>query len=153
MSRRYAPVLWTLLALFCLRVLGQVLVVFFNVRWLPPMKEWYSGLLPYPLLLPAQILIIALFAKICTDFSRGRGFFVEPRPFFARYVLGFGYGYLAVMVLRYPMRMYLHPEARWFGQAIPIFFHWILATHIILVGRYHRARLAAAGTAAATRVA
>jgi hypothetical protein len=127
--------------LFCLRVIGQMLVVFLDVKWLPPTSEWYSGLLPYPLLLPAQVLIVALLAKVCLDFTRGRGFFVEPRPVFGRYVLWFGYLYLATMVLRYPIRMYLHPEARWFGQTIPIFFHWILASFVILFGLYHRAQL------------
>jgi hypothetical protein len=132
-------VLWTLLGLFGLRVLGQVLVAFLGVNWLPPMPEWYSGLLPYPLLLPAQIILIALLAKVCLDFSRGRGFFVVPRQEFGRYVLWFGYLYLGVMLLRYPIRMYLHPEARWFGQTIPIFFHWVLASFVIVFARYHRA--------------
>jgi hypothetical protein len=142
-SRSYAPALWTLLGLFCLRVVGQMLVVFFHVDWLPPTEEWYSGLLPYPLLLPAQFLIIGLLAKVALDFTRGRGYFVEPRRAFARYVFWFGCLYLGTMVLRYPIRMYLHPEARWFGQTIPIFFHWVLATFVILFGRYHRARLRA----------
>jgi hypothetical protein len=140
-SRHYAPWLWLLLALFVGRVVGQLLVAYTAATWLPPMPEWYSGLLPYSLLLPAQVLIIGLLAKICIDVSRGRGFFVEPRPVFGRPVLLFGYLYLAVMVIRYPIRMYLHPEARWFGQTIPIFFHWILATYVILFGHYHRSQL------------
>ena len=45
---RVAWVLWTLLALFVLRVTGQALVAFLEVGFLPPMSEWYSGLLPYP---------------------------------------------------------------------------------------------------------
>lgn len=137
-TRRYAPALWALLALFCLRVLGQMLVAFFGVDWLPSMEQWYSGLLPYHVLLPAQLLIIALLAKVCLDFSRGQGYFVEPHLTFGTYLLWFGYVYLAVMLVRYPVRMYLHPEARWFGQTIPIFFHWVLAIYLILVGRYHR---------------
>src|SRR2546422_879323 len=56
--RRLAPALWALLALFVLRVSGQALVAFLGVPWLPPMREWYSGLLAYPLLLPSQLLII-----------------------------------------------------------------------------------------------
>lgn len=46
--------LWTLLALFALRVAGQALVAFSDVRFLPPMQAWYSGLMPYPYLLPSQ---------------------------------------------------------------------------------------------------
>jgi hypothetical protein len=140
--QRLAPLLWVLLGLFVLRVTGQALVAFLDVRFLPPMPQWYSGLMPYEYLLPAQIVIIALMARICLDFTLGRGWFVAPRRFFAVYWLGFGWVYLAVMVVRYPVQMALHPEMRWLGGTIPIFFHWVLAAFMILVGVYHRRRLA-----------
>ena len=129
---RGAWVLWTLLALFVLRVTGQALVAFLDVGFLPPMGEWYSGLLPYPYLLPAQILIIVVMAKICLDFTRGTGFFFAPRRFFAVHWLYFGYLYLAVMIARF----------LWFGPSIPVFFHWVLAAFVIRVGLEHRRRLA-----------
>ena len=118
-----------------------MLVAFVGVSWLPPMEAWYSGLMPYPYLLPSQFLIIALYGKVCLDFTRGDGFFVQPRPAFGRSVLVFGYVYFAAMILRYLLRMSLHPEARWFGETIPILFHWVLASFIIAFGRYHRAQL------------
>jgi hypothetical protein len=130
-----------LLFAFCCRVLGQALVAFLHVTWLPPMEEWYSGLMAYPLLLPAQLLIIAVFTKVCWDFSRGAGYFMQTRTLFGRAVLWFGYAYLAAMVLRYIIRMSLYPEARWFGGTIPILFHWVLASFIIVFGQYHRDRL------------
>ena len=136
--RRLAPLLWTLLGLFVLRVTGQALVACCNAGFLPPMAEWYSGLMPYEYLLPSQIAIIALMVKICIDFTREQGLFVAPRRLFAVEWLYFGYVYLAVMVARYPLTMYLHPEARWFGGTIPIFFHWVLAAFVISVGLYHR---------------
>lgn len=139
--RQLALLLWALLVLFVMRVTGQAMVAFLDIRFLPPMQEWYSGLLPYEYLLPAQVIIIALMARICLDFTRGRGFFVQPRHFFAFYWLYFGYLYLAVMILRYPIQMYLHPESRWFGGTIPIFFHWVLAAFVICVGRYHHGKL------------
>jgi hypothetical protein len=139
--RRLATLLWILLFAFCLRVLGQVLVAFAGVSWLPPMEAWYSGLMPYPYLLPSQFLIIALYGKVCLDFTRGEGFFVRSRPAFGRSVLLCGYLYLAVMIVRYIIRMSLYPETRWFGGTIPIFFHWILASFIIAFGQYHRGRL------------
>ena len=141
--QRLAPLLWALLALFVLRVTGQALVAFFDVDFLPPMQEWYSGLLPYEYLLPSQVAIIGLMTKICLEFTRGRGFFVEPGRFFSVYWLYFGYLYLAIMIARYPIQMALHPEARWFGGTIPIFFHWMLAAFVISVGLYHRRRLRA----------
>jgi hypothetical protein len=69
--RRYSRGLLLLLFLFCLRVIGQMLVAFLHVSFLPPMKEWFSGLLPYPELLVSQFLIILLFSKIWSDFHRG----------------------------------------------------------------------------------
>ncbi len=139
--RQLVWLLWVLLFAFCCRVLGQALVAFLGVTWLPPMEAWYSGLMPYPYLLPSQVLIIALYAKICVDFTRGTGYFMQTRPPFGRGVLWFGYVYLAAMILRYIIRMSLYPEARWFGGTIPIFFHWVLASFIIAFGRYHHARL------------
>ena len=55
-----ASLLWALLVLFILRVLGQALVAFADVRFLPPMEAWYSGLMPYEYLLPSQIAIIGV---------------------------------------------------------------------------------------------
>jgi len=140
-SRWIAPLLWTLLGLFVLRVAGQALVAFLRVEFLPPMREWYSGLLSYRYLLPSQLAITALMVKICVDFTRSRGWFVEPSRFLATYWLGFGYFYLAVMLARYPAQIYFQPETRWFGGTIPIFFHWVLAAFVILVGLHHRHRL------------
>ncbi|MBI5316983.1 MAG: hypothetical protein HZB34_13545 [Nitrospirae bacterium] len=139
-SRRLVWLLWMLLFAFCCRVLGQALVAFLHVTWLPPMEEWYSGLMAYPLLLPTQLLIIAIFTKVCWDFTRGHGYFVQAKPLFGRTVLWFGYAYLAGMVLRYIIHMNLNPEARWFGGTIPILFHWVLAAFIIAFGQYHRGR-------------
>ena len=139
--RRLVWLLWMLLFAFCCRVLGQALVAFLDVRWLPPMEEWYSGLMAYPLLFPTQLLIIAIYTKVCRDFTQGDGFFVQTRPLFGRGVLWFGYVYLITMILRYIIRMSLYPEARWFGGVIPIFFHWVLACFIIAFGLYHRGRL------------
>ena len=53
----YLPLMWACVILFMFRVLGQVYVALYAPRWLPPLREWYSGLLPYYPLLPAQRLI------------------------------------------------------------------------------------------------
>ena len=137
-ARRLAPLLWTLLGLFVLRVIGQVIVVLYAPIWLPPMGQWYSGLLPYPVLLPVQIALIVLMVKICADFSRGDGWFVRPRRWLGKPTLLFGYLYFAAMVVRYCVRMWLVPEARWSGGTIPIFFHFVLAGFVITVGMFHR---------------
>jgi hypothetical protein len=137
-ARNYAISLWLLLGLFCLRVMGQVMVAFWNVSFLPPMKEWQSGLLPYPLLLISQLLIIILFGKVAVDFTRQNGYFAYPNARLGRGLLLFGKIYLVAMIARYIIRMSLYPDQRWFGGTIPIFFHWVLASFILLVGTYHR---------------
>jgi hypothetical protein len=116
-----------------MRVAGQALVAFFDAGFLPPMEDWYSGLMPYQYLLPAQILIIAVLAKICVDFTRRRGLFFEPRKFFSTVWLWFGYVYLLAMIAR-AIFLWDHP--------LPIVFHWVLAAFVIAVGHSHRARLA-----------
>ena len=139
--QRLAPLLWFLAAAFVARVAAQMLVAFGQVTWLPPMSEWMSGLMPYPYLLPSQFVMIALCVKVCFDFTRGEGWFVESRPFFARGVLYFGYIYFGGMIVRYVVQMIVRPETRWFGGTIPIVFHLVLATFVIAFGRWHRARL------------
>ena len=136
-SHRLAPFLWALLIIFILRVIGQMLVAFGWQGFLPPMEEWYSGLIPYPWLVVSQVLIIILYGKVCLDFSRGEGFFTTPRCGLGKGLLIFGSVYLAVMIIRYALRMWLHPEARWFGGAIPIFLHWVLASFLLVVGNFH----------------
>lgn len=136
-AQRLAPILWILLFLFILRVIGQILVVLDLVDFLPPMEEWQSGLLPYQYLLPSQIVIIVFYGKICWDFSRGKGFFVVPFKRLGKGFLVFGTVYFISMVVRYILQMIIYPETRWFGGTIPIFLHFVLATFLILVGKYH----------------
>ena len=139
--RGYAAALWVLLSLFVLRVVGQALVAFLDVKILPPMEEWYSGLLPYPWLLPSQFLIILLYSKVCIDFTRGNGFSVVPRRSFGLGFLAFGSVYFGVMVARYVIRMSLYPHERWTGGSIPTFFHWVLAAYLLVFGTYHWVRV------------
>lgn len=136
-ARRLAPVLWVLLFVFILRVIGQMFVAIGWQGFLPPMKAWYSGLIPYPWLIVCQIAIIILYGKVCLDFSRGEGFFMVPRRGLGKGLLIVGSIYLAGMILRYVLRMAFHPEARWFGGTIPIFLHWVLATFLLIVGNFH----------------
>jgi uncharacterized protein len=137
-SRRYSRVLLILLFLFCLRVIGQMLVAFLHVSFLPPMKEWFSGLLPYPELVVSQILIILLFSKVCSDFYRGTGYFVKLSPRFSSNLIIFGCVYFSGMIVRYVLRMSLYPDQRWFGGTIPIIFHCVLASFILVMARFNR---------------
>ena len=146
---RYTLVLCTCTALFVLRVLGQAVVAVWNVGFLPPFEQWYSGLLPYPLLLPAQIAIAALMLKIVVDFARGEGYFVSLRPRTGRILVGLGVLYALAMVARYVVTMAAYPERRWFAGTIPIWFHLVLAAFVLTLG-YSQVRRDAVATAGTT---
>jgi hypothetical protein len=145
--RSYAPLLWTLTGLFLVRVIAQLLVAAFGVAWLPPMRAWYSGLVPYPLLLPAQVLILGLMTAIAAGFTSGAGRFVAPRPRLGAALRGLAWVYAGAMAVRYAVTMARFPERRWLGDGtIPIVFHWVLAAFLLTLAYYHlRAGRHAAG--------
>ena len=127
----------TLLVMFFLRVMGQFVVALDYRSFLPPMEQWQSGLLPYSVLLGCQLLIITLFGKICIDIATQQGFFAVKRPMAGAFLIKFSYVYYLAMVVRYCVQMYLYPDDRWFGHTIPIVFHFVLATFLLLLGRYN----------------
>lgn len=135
-ERFYSLILGGLAFAFFWRVLGQVMVYWRVVDFLPPMEQWQSGLLPYPVLLGSQIAIMALQAKTSTDLWRGSGFFAIRRPLAGTVVGWVSYVYFAGMVLRYVLTMTWHPERRWFGGTIPIFFHFVLAGYLWVYSRF-----------------
>lgn len=132
---------WVLIvcaALFALRVFGQVVVALYAPRWLPAMEHWYSGLMPYRYLLPAQFVLLTLMVLIAYDIQRMDGFFaaggweaLSPALRLAAVV------YFGAMVARYVLTMALRPERRWFKRTIPIWFHMVLATALWTFGSYH----------------
>ena len=136
--RTYSITLGCLAALFMARVAGQAAVAFFHVGFLPPMQEWYSGLLPYPLLLPVQLAILAFQFEVSRELWVGRGRLVVPRPRLGTFLKWFSLVYFVGMLTRYIITMALFPERRWFGGSIPIFLHWVLAAYLYLLSRYYR---------------
>jgi hypothetical protein len=142
----YPILLGTFTLLFIGRVLGQVLVAFFNVNFLPPIEHWYSGLIPYPILLPIQVIIIIVMVKIVFDFATGTGFFIVPRPRAGVFLKWFSYIYFLSMVLRYIITMLLYPELRWFSHTLPIWFHMVLAAFLYTFSHFHINRVQPAHT-------
>lgn len=127
--------LWIFLALFLLRVPGQMVVVLRAPSWLPPMEQW--NLTPYRLLLPTQILFLAVMGWIATDLTRAAGFLARPNGVLGLSLIWFSYVYVGAMVTRYVVRMGRRPEQRWSGGAIPIVFHFVLAAFVHTLGSYH----------------
>ena len=58
----HGRILALLTALFALRVIGQCIVELYSVEWLPASPAWASGLIPYPMLLAIQIVMLAVMA-------------------------------------------------------------------------------------------
>ncbi|HEX6173501.1 MAG TPA: hypothetical protein VF089_05760 [Candidatus Binatia bacterium] len=133
----HGPALAILTFLFALRVLGQALVVFFRVDWLPGTEHWFSGVFRYPVLLAIQLVMLPGMAKIASDVWRGRGFFAKPRPGCSPFLVACSIIYAISMVLRYALTMAYRPEMRWFGGTIPIFFHFVLAAFVYTWGKFY----------------
>jgi hypothetical protein len=123
-------VLWTCVGLFLLRVLGQLEVVLIAPAWLPPMEGWYSGLLPYPLLLPAQIVILMLMTGLVVNEMR--------RPYIAHrrdWLRVVSLIYFAAMLLRLIVQYLRGADDVIAAGGIPVAFHWVLALYLLVLSR------------------
>jgi hypothetical protein len=125
-----------LLALFVVRVTGQIVVALFAPAWLPPMRDWYSGLLPYPLLLPSQLIIIGVMIAAIRQVRHG----VSANRRLANGIFVFATLYAAAMLVRLVILRTNHPAWRWYeGGMIPILFHWVLAAFLFTYAAQRRA--------------
>ena len=89
--------LWLFTVLLIGRVIGQIVVVLWAPRWLPPMQQWQSGLLPYPVLLIGQAVVLTLMIWISIDFSNRAGYWVEPHPALGLAAVWWSYLYAGAM--------------------------------------------------------
>jgi hypothetical protein len=133
-QRHRIVLLWICTLLFLVRVMGQIWVGICRPPSLPPWSEWHSGVLPYPLLLLTQLLLLMFMAVVNTDQARGAGWFGAVQLQTRNRLRLFGIVYALAMIFRYAARMTLVPEARWLGGTIPIGFHLVLASWVILLG-------------------
>jgi hypothetical protein len=125
-GRRDARLLWALTTLFLARVLGQALVAFAGVTWLPSMDAWYSGLLPYPALLPLQIVIVLVQLALNIEAVRRTGWLRTPRPALGRALRHLSYAYALAMLVRYVVTG---------THVIPVAFHLVLASYLLVLAR------------------
>jgi hypothetical protein len=133
----YVAAMWVLFALFVARVIGQILAATIRPRWLPPMARWYSGVMPYRYLLPAQLVIIGLMTAMIVAVSREAGALGGPRASLGVAALWASYVYAAGMVWRAVYRIAQPVERR--GVVIPIVFHFVLAAFLFVYGSWHMA--------------
>jgi hypothetical protein len=130
-----ASLLWFFTGLFVLRVVGQILVAIRARQWLPPMQQW--NFIPYPILLPIQIVFIVVMVWIDMSFTSNTGVATAKNPNFGNFLINFSYLYALAMVIRYTIRMHRQPDQRWFGGTIPIVFHLVLASYLYTLGSFY----------------
>lgn len=129
-----AALLWITTALFLLRVVGQIEVWLLAPDWLPPMQAWYSGLLPYPLLLPAQILLLMLMAVLAYRRTVAAPRAEQNRRGY-RGLRGLALIYFAAMAVRLLWTLRMHGGEFYLHGGIPIAFHWVLALFVLVYAR------------------
>ena len=134
-SSHVALVLWLFTGLFVLRVSGQILVALRPRSWLPPMAQW--NFIPYPILLPIQLVFVVVMVWIDQSFSTQTGVITVKHSDTGNYLIIFSALYALSMAIRYVRRMLVQPDQRWFGGTIPIVFHLVLASYLYFIGLYH----------------
>jgi hypothetical protein len=126
--------------LFLLRVAAQIVVVLRAPAWLPPISGEKWNLVPYRILLPIQLVFLIIMGAIDVGLLREQEPFVVRHVLFGRVLIVASCVYAGVMAVRYVVRMARQPAERWFGGAIPIVFHMVLAAFLFTWGRYHVSR-------------
>ena len=129
----YATVMAVLLALFFARVLGQIVAATIAPPWLPPMRRWYSGLMPYRYLLPTQIVFLVVMAVMTLSIARRSAPLGTTAPAVGTWIIWASYAYAFGMVVRSVRYASTPPERR--GVLIPIVFHFVLAAFLFTYGR------------------
>ena len=128
-----ATIMAVLLALFLARVLGQIFAATLAPSWLPPMRRWYSGLMPYRYLLPTQIVFLVIMAAMTVSVAHESAPLGVEAPAVGTWVIRASYVYALGMVVRSVRYARTPPERR--GVLIPIVFHFVLATFLFTYGR------------------
>ncbi len=134
-GREVALLLWSCIALFAARVIGQFETLVASPAWLPDMEAWYSGLLPYYLLLPVQIALLMIMAVVAWNRRVRTGRFALARPRVAGVLRSLAVLYFLAMALRLGLDVYANGADYWRAGAIPVAFHWVLALFLLVSAR------------------
>lgn len=134
---RRSLLLWLCTLLFLLRVVGQIEALLIAPAWLPEMKAWHSGLLPYAALLPAQILILML---MCALNVRAAGRINALQRVRVRTWVGnFALVYFAAMLVRLVVALLCGAQDLIAAGGIPVAFHCVLALYLRVLARDYAA--------------
>jgi hypothetical protein len=134
-SRTYGWFMLLLAILFLARVLAQLVQFFFHLSFLPPFSAWQSGVLPYPMLIAAQVVIIISMIKIIKQYLRSQ---IVPNAKTAIIFIILGSIYFFFMVFRMIAGLTFASKDSWFHAPLPTFFHLVLATFILTIGFFNK---------------
>jgi len=134
LARRYALVLWILTVLFCFRVFAQLVQVWYPGEFLPAFDRWHSETLPYGLLVGVQGVILAACLRIVWGVFKGT---IAPSTQKGEILFALGTIYLVGMCTRLFVGLTIAPDHYWFGATLPTVFHLVLASFIMVYGRFH----------------
>lgn len=128
-------VLWTCITLFFARVVGQIEVLLLAPTWLPEMSSWYSGLLPYPILLPLQIALLMLMCTLVVRKPTMGSTAIVSRVNAPTIWRALAILYFVTMAVRLVLCIHRYGRDYYLHGAIPIAFHWVLALFALVYTR------------------
>ncbi|MGD9852373.1 MAG: hypothetical protein AB7T38_14010 [Nitrospirales bacterium] len=132
--RQYASILLILTCLFVFRVMAQLIQARHPVPFLPSFDAWQSGALPYPFLVATQVMILVVCLRIVGKMFREVVVPVQKKGKILWYLGGI---YFVAMSIRLALGLTVTSEHFWFGATLPTLFHLVLATFLLVYGRFH----------------
>jgi len=121
--------------LFGLRVLGQAIQRWAPQSFLPPFAAFQGSRLPYPVLLAAQLAILAAMVVTCRRVLTGSQTRSRRK---SRALTWTGAAYLTLSVLRIAIGVMFPAAPAWFSAWISEFFHLVLAAFVLSLARCYR---------------
>jgi len=123
-----------LFSLFLLRVLGQLVQNLSDISFLPPYEKWQGSTVAYPLLLASQVLILGFMGVVIKGLILRR---TKANSQMGSWLLVIGSLYFGAMFLRLLGGLTFASDHPWWAATIPTFFHLVLASFVLVLGRFH----------------
>lgn len=137
-ANRYGLILALLCALFAIRIAGQLLQYLTPQEFLPAFDAFQGSDLGYGSLLIYQVIILSVMviatAKVCLAK-------MHPNATLGGWLFALGGIYLAGSLGRIVIGLASADAHPWFHAWIPAFFHIVLASFLITLGRFHQTQV------------
>ena len=121
--------------LFAVRVAGQAIQRWLPLSFLPPFGAFQGSTIPYPVLLPVQVAILAIMLGIARRVQQGTLVRREP---IGRMLSFAGRVYFVTMLARLVIGLTVPEAPAWFRAPISSVFHLVLATFVLVLAAHHR---------------